>query len=130
MNIFKNYKKLKNGNVEEFSAISVRYDDTEVFTELPICVVPFEEELKQPMLLREVNGIGIAIEKSKLLEIIKEQRIFHLIKTDKGQMKEVDPNKASIHVRLPKDTKVSELDYIDNQIVKIEKVKENQDKKE
>lgn len=121
MNIFKNYKRLKDGNIEEFPAISIRYADTEVFAELPVCIVPYEGELKNPMLFREQNGIGVAIERTKLLEILATQRVFHLKKNSKGELKEVDANKAEYHYRLPKDTDIKELDIVDGQLLKIEK---------
>ena len=121
MNVLKNYKILKQGNVEEFPAIKIRYNDTEVFAEMPVCVVPYENELQEPMLFKQESGIGVALEKTKLLEIIANQRIYYLKKDTNGVVREGPKEKSTHQVRLPKKTNVSELDIIGNQIFKVDK---------
>lgn len=124
MKVFKNYRPAKKGHIEEFMAINIRYNDTEVFADLPVCVVPYEKELREPMIFQQQAGIGIAIERTELLKIIATQKVFHLKKGPKGQVKEVPFKEATHHFRLPKDTDVSELDIVNNQVFKIEKQEE------
>lgn len=124
MKVLKNIKVLKKGAIEEFLKVEIRYDDTEVFTDLPIAVVEYGDEMVEPYLFRVESGFAILIEGEQLRELLKTQKVFFFKVNENKTVEEVEEGKHDVNVRLPIDTKVEELMYDNNEIVWVDKRKE------
>lgn len=119
-NVLKNYKIIQGKNLDEFPAIKVKYNDEDVFVEQPICKCPYPNQLIEPYLIVDQQGMAIAVEKKQILDILSKTKIFYFGKsTIEGDMSvvEVEPGKHVIAQRLPKDTDITKLGLIGDQIV-------------
>ncbi len=123
MKVLKNFKILKDGKFEEYLAVEIRMDDTEVFVDLPICMVEFNQEFEQPMLLG-YNGAGIAniIERSELVSRLDQTKIIYF-KNVNDEIVLTD-EKTDMFTRFPKDEDPNKYmyDYRDGQVFVIEKI--------
>ncbi len=123
MNILKNYKLSDGKGYEEYPAIVVRYKDTEVFADLPVCAVPFGVEFTEPVLL-SVNQRGIAsvAEKEGLIMRLKKetQKVFFTLDADSNPV--ISKEETKIYTRLPKADNPEQYvyDYRNGQIFIIE----------
>jgi len=123
-NVLKNYKIIQDKNLDEFPAIKVKYNDEDVFVEQPICKCPYPNQLVEPYLIVDQQGIAIAVEKKQILEILSKTKIFYFGKsTIEGDMSvvEVEQGKHFISQRLPKDTDITSLGLLGDQIVMLPK---------
>ncbi|MFH2116772.1 MAG: hypothetical protein ABII85_01870 [Bacillota bacterium] len=116
--VIKNYKETGE-KVEGCPVIKVRYDDEDVFFDLPQCLCAYGVKLKKPVLLVE-NGKPFAVEADVLIKRNAETKIFHLDLVDpemedekpvRGSVKETDEKTAPYHPRLPKNINIDELKY-------------------
>ena len=102
MNILKNYKILKQDAYEEYPSIEIRYSDSVVFENLPICAVPFVGELKNPMLVG-INQRGIASveEREKLIAHLQKntQKVYFVL--DEKNQPQISKTQTDIFMRLP-----------------------------
>lgn len=117
MEVLKNFKVL-DGRWEEFPYIKILPGE-DVYVGLPICKMDFQATFKQPVVMMQDN-IPTVIELEELQHKLANTKRFYLIADDKGLLKEVEPKDAKITIRLPKDTKISELVQINGQILKQE----------
>lgn len=127
MNVLKNFKQLKSGGFEEFPLVSIRYEDTEVFTELPICIVPYGFEFKEPILTNQTKeGLWVVREKEDFINQLetKTKKIYFTLDENKQPIK--TEKETSIFTRLPKDYDDSNcvFTYENGLIYVIEKQKE------
>lgn len=101
MKVLKNYKLLKTGGFEEYKAIEIRYDDTDVFAEMPICLVDFGVELNNPVIIgfNQAN-IATVIEKELLLERLKETKKIYF-ELDEHRELRVVHRETNLFIRLP-----------------------------
>jgi hypothetical protein len=116
--VLKNYKPTDE-RFEEFPIVAIRYDD-EVFLDLPICAVDFGRKYNRPVLFTEVNKIPAVVELAEVPAALKGTKVFHFKVKDDSKVEEVAPDKADIFVRLPEDTNVKELVFMEGQILREE----------
>lgn len=119
-NVLKNYKVIHGKNLEEFPAIHIKYLDEDVFVEQPICKCPYPVLLTEPYLIIDREGMAVAVEKKQILDILSKTKIFYFGKSDvEGDMSvvEVERGKHVIAQRLPKETDITNLGIIGDQIV-------------
>lgn len=113
-----NFKPTKE-KAEELVLIKI-LDSEDVILELPLAVHPFGANFEFPTIFGNVNGVPLIQDAQEVLE---KTRMFHfkegVFDEEKkySPISEVDVKEASIHVRLPKDTKVEELISMNGQIV-------------
>lgn len=123
MNVLKNYKVLKQGGFEEYPAVEIRYNDSDVFDSLPICAIPYGTEFKEPLLLSR-NQIGIAsiVEKSILIKHLKEKTQTVYFELDNQNNPKITDKKTDIFMRLPIENDPNKYiyDYREGQIFVIE----------
>lgn len=123
MKILKNFKTLNNGGVDEYPAIEIRTSDTVVFAELPLCLIKFNQEFSEPILLGyNQAGIGLVIEKKELEQkLTLTKKIYFII--DENNIPQISKEPTNIFTRLPKedDETKYEYDYKNSQIFVIEK---------
>jgi len=124
MNVLKNYKLTKE-KYEEFPFIKIR-DDDEVFEDLPICSVDFGREIEKPVLFKPSDGtFPKAVELRDLIKILSTLKKFHFkIEKETGALTEVPEKESEFSIRLPQDTNVEELKFINGQIIKEAKVED------
>jgi hypothetical protein len=118
MEILKNFKALEE-RFEEFPLIKLLPGE-DVFVELPICRVDFNSTIKNPVLFIQEGQIPKAMEQEELKKLLTGTKRFFLTVNDKGQLSEIEPGKAKIALRLPKDTNLSDLVYMNGQVLKQE----------
>lgn len=109
-----NYEAKKE-TLDEFPYVEIM-ESKHVFVDLPIAVVDFGKTYDKPILYGSYKGIPCIYEESEVKQHLARLKVFHFTE-DKGKLTEVEPEKATIKVRLPKDTKVDQLIYKDGQIV-------------
>jgi hypothetical protein len=127
MRVLKNYKLLKQNGFEEYPAVEIRYEDNDVFEELPICAIPFGTEFKDPILISITQkGIANIAERSILVKHLKDntQKIF--FKLDKHSNPKLVNEETTMFMRLPiqEDPNKYIYDYRDGQIFVIDTIKE------
>jgi hypothetical protein len=127
MRVLKNYKLLKQNGFEEYPAVEIRYEDNDVFEELPICAIPFGTEFKDPILISITQkGIANIAERSILVKHLKDntQKIF--FKLDKHGNPKLVNEETTMFMRLPiqEDPNKYIYDYRDGQIFVIDTIKE------
>lgn len=127
MRVLKNYKLLKTNGFEEYPAVEIRYEDTDVFEELPICAVPYGTEFKDPILISITQkGIANIAERNILIKHLKDntQKIF--FELDKNDNPKIVKKETTMFMRLPiqEDPNKYIYDYKDGQIFVIDAVKE------
>jgi hypothetical protein len=118
MEILKNFKALEE-RFEEFPLIKLMPGE-DVFVELPICRMDFNLTLKEPILFVQDGTIPKAMELAELKKLIAGTKRFFFKVGDKGELIEVEPSKAKLAMRLPKDTNISDLVYMNGQVLKQE----------
>jgi hypothetical protein len=118
MEILKNFK-LADGQWEEFPFIKILPGE-DVFVGLPVCKMPFQAQFVQPVVVIRENDIPLAIELEDLKKKLAGTKRFFLVADEKGTLTEVDQKDAKIAIRLPADTKISELVFMDGQVLKQE----------
>jgi hypothetical protein len=118
MEILKNFKALED-KFEEFVFIKLMPGE-DVFVELPICRIDFNLTLKNPILFVQEGTIPKAMELAELKKLIAGTKRFYLAVGNEGQLTEAEPAKAKLAMRLPKDTNISDLVYINGQVLKQE----------
>lgn len=126
MRVLKNYKLLKTNGFEEYPAVEIRYEDTDVFEELPICAVPYGTEFKDPILISITQkGIANIAERNILIKHLKDntQKIF--FELDKNDNPKIVKKETTMFMRLPiqEDPNKYIYDYKDGQIFVIDAVK-------
>lgn len=117
MEVLKNFKILED-RWEEFPHIKVLPGE-DVFVGLPICKMDFQATFKKPVVMMD-NSIPTVVELEELQHKLANTKRFYLVADEKGFIKEVEPKDSQITIRLPKDTNISELVYINGQILKQE----------
>jgi len=127
MRVLKNYKLLKQNGFEEYPAVEIRYEDNDVFEELPICAIPFGTEFKDPILISITQkGIANIAERSILVKHLKDntQKIF--FKLDEHGNPKLVNEETTMFMRLPiqEDPNKYIYDYRDGQIFVIDTIKE------
>jgi len=123
MNILKNYKKLKE-TLEEYPLIQILYTE-DVFVELPVCALPFNTDFIKPVLKTDQGKIPIVMEYDTLKQEIKNSKtkLFYFdIEGDK--LLEAPSNSYTLRARLPEDTDIKDLIYLNNEILKVEYIEE------
>lgn len=118
MEILKNFKVL-DGKWEEFPFIKILPGE-DVFVGLPICKMEFQAQFKQPVLVVRQGDIPLAFELEELKKKLVDTKRFFLVADEKGVLTEVKPDDAKIVIRLPIDTKINELVFMDGQVLKQE----------
>jgi hypothetical protein len=118
MEILKNFKLIE-GKWEEFPFIKILPGE-DVFVGLPICKVEFQANLKEPVLVVREGDIPLAFELEELKKKLEGTKRFFLVADEKGVLKEVEQKDAKIVLRLPLDTKINELVFMDGQVLKQE----------
>jgi hypothetical protein len=118
MEILKNFK-LAEGKWEEFPFIKILPGE-DVFAGLPVCKMAFQAQFTQPVIVVRDGDIPLAFELEELKKKLEKTRRFFLVADEKGVLKEVEQKDAKIVLRLPLDTKINELVYIDGQVLKQE----------
>lgn len=113
MKVLKNYKPKKE-MLEEFPYAKL-IDSEDVLVDLPICAAEFGKEYKKPVVYGNYKGIPTIYEEEEVILQLEKLKLFHFTE-DKGKLTEVEPEKATIKVRLPIDTKVDELVFDNGQI--------------
>lgn len=101
MKILKNFKVLREGGLEEYPAVEIRMKDSEVFIDLPLCTIDFNEELVHPVLIG-YNQAGIAqvIEKAELYRKLQQtQKVYFELNSDRDLVM-VD-KVTELYTRLP-----------------------------
>ena len=131
MMILKNIKILKKNNLEEFPSVEVRYDDTEVFANLPIAFIPYGEQYIDPIMY-QVNGqgIGMLIEREQLREALKKSKLFFFKLGENQELIECKKEESITHARLPHDVDLTKLAYMNGQVLMVEPEKEVENKEE
>lgn len=135
VHVLKNYRIMKGKNLAEFPKVEVRFNDNSVFTNLPICQVPYHEEVTQGYLLNvdPHTKIALVVTEEVIQSVLNTTKIFHLSDKSEGEVstvKEVPQTEAVISVRLPIDTNVSELIIQGGQVYKLGAVEEINDETE
>lgn len=105
--ILLNYKKLHDGSFKLY------YNPTHVFADMPVCIADMDEEYIQPIVVN-INNEAVVVEKE---EYEKTHKLFKL-KVDKNNFLVEDEDGFEIY--LPIDTDITQLMYINGQIVKKE----------
>lgn len=116
MKVIKNCKILSE-RYEEYPMIQIRYDD-EVFVDLPLCVIEFGQVLKKPVLYANGNSIPQAVELSDLMVTLSKLKKFFVKVEEQGKVVEVPEGEETLVLRLPKDTNINDIFYIDGQIIR------------
>jgi hypothetical protein len=112
--VLKNYKQ-RGGKLEEYPLIKI-LDYEDVFADLPLCVAEFGVVYVNPVLVD--NQV---MEYDYVAKKLAELKMFHLFKDDSGSLREVPEGEANLHIRLPKETDLSELHYENGRVVKLAK---------
>lgn len=99
-----------------------------VFADMPIAIAEYDFEYREPVLANAGLKYPIVIEKEELMNQLKakpkpELKKFKFKINEDTTVKETT-GKADVTIELPKDTDVSKLRYINNQIVLMEEVNE------
>jgi hypothetical protein len=118
MEILKNFKVI-DGGWEEFPFIKILPGE-DVFVGLPVCKLPFGETFVKPTLFARDNEIPTVFELEDLQKKLAKTKRFFLLADEVGGLKEVDQKDAKLVIRLPIDTKIEELVYMNGQILKKE----------
>ena len=105
--ILLNYKRLKDGSYK------IYYDQQYVFADMPVCMADMDIEYEEPIVVN-IKGQYLVVEKSEYEKVHKLFR-FKIVDGDK-----VVEDKDGFEMYLPKDTDISKLRYINNQIVLIQ----------
>lgn len=122
--IFKNYKQTKTKHEDLFEIKILEGED--VFVELPLAVAEFGVEYSEPVIFGDSQGVPRIFEAKDLL---KSTKLFHFkegaedVETKQRAVIECDfkdPDKK-ITARLPINTPVEDLIFIDGQILLAEK---------
>jgi hypothetical protein len=121
MEILKNFKIIE-GGWEEFPFIKILPGE-DIFVGLPICKMEFQSSFKNPVVMFREGDIPTAFELEDLKDKLAKTKRFHLLADEEGLLKEVDPKDAKIVIRLPSDTKVKELVFMDGHVLKKEEEK-------
>lgn len=119
MEVLKNFK-VAEGQWEEFPFIKILPGE-DIFVGLPICKVEFQATLTQPVLVMVENQVPTAVDLGVLKSKLAKTKRFFLVADEAGALKEVAQGDAKIVIRLPIDTKLEELVYMDGQVLKQEK---------
>jgi hypothetical protein len=118
MEILKNFK-LTEGKWEEFPFIKILPGE-DVFASLPVCKIPFQAQFIQPVVVVRENDIPLAIELEDLKKRLEKTKRFFFIADEKGALTEVEQKDAKVIIRLPIDTNINELVFMDGQVLKQE----------
>jgi hypothetical protein len=121
MEILKNFKVLEE-TWEEFPFIKILPGE-DVYFGLPICKLPFQAKFTQPVLVVVENEVPTVFELEELKHRLAKTKRFFLVADESGNLKEVEQKDAKIAIRLPIDTKLEELVYMDGQVLKQEEKK-------
>lgn len=84
-----------------------------VYADQKIAVLETEEEINRPLVVPN-KGVMVVIDRDKF-ELVHKK--FHLISDKEGNVEE-NPN--GLEIWLPKDTDISQLKFINGQLVKVE----------
>jgi len=118
MEILKNFKVV-DGIWEEFPFIKILPGE-DVFVGLPVCKLAFQAKFTQPVLFMVEGEIPTAVELEELKRKLAKTKRFFLLADEKGGLKEVNQKDAKLAIRLPVDTKIEELVYMNGQVLKKE----------
>jgi hypothetical protein len=116
--VLRNFKKTGK-YLEEFPMIKL-IDSELVMADLPICAVDFDREYVNPV-VRYMQNVPFALveEAAEMQQSIKGTKVFHFDFTEDAiHLKEVAPEAAKIHQRLPLDTPVKEMVFINGQLLR------------
>lgn len=119
--ILKNYKRTGEF-IENFPVIKIKNDE-DVFADLPICLVEYDTHYTKPVLITHAEKVPEVIEAAVLVKTLEGTKVFYLELDEDNNLKEVEQEDAMISVRLPKDTNVDELVFINGEILKQEVIK-------
>lgn len=118
MEILKNFK-LAEGKWEEFPFIKILPGE-DIFVGLPICKMEFQAQFVRPVIVVRDNEIPTVVELEELKHKLTNTKRFFLVANEKGLLKEVDQKDSKLVIRLPIDTKIDELIYMNGQVLKQE----------
>lgn len=116
-----NYEPKKE-TLEEFPYVEIM-EQKHVFADLPLAVVDFGKTYAKPVLYGNYRGVPTIYDESEVKQHLAKLKLFHFAE-DKGKITEVEADKATIHVRLPKETIVDQLIFKDGQIIWAKPVEE------
>lgn len=114
--ILVNYKMNKNKTYTILEGV--------VFADMPVAMAEYMVDYDEPVVVNVTQGgVPEIMEKSVFEQKLKElepkehERVFYLDIDATGKIHEVSEDKAKLRRNLPKDTDVSKLYWMDNQIV-------------
>lgn len=107
------------GRWDEFPFVKILPGD-DVFVGLPICKMGFQAQFRQAVLVTKENDIPIAIELEDLKQKLAHTRLFYFVADEKGVLSEVEPKDAKLTLRLPKETNINELVFMNGEVLKQE----------
>jgi hypothetical protein len=116
-----NYEPKKE-TLEEFPYVEIM-EQKHVFADLPLAVVDFGKTYSKPVLYGNYRGVPTIYDESEVKQHLAKLKLFHFAE-DQGKLTEVEADKATIHVRLPKETIVDQLIFKDGQIIWAKPVEE------
>lgn len=132
MNLLKNYRVL-NERYEGVPVIEIR-NQSEVFAEMPVCMIPYEkEEPKWYLLGRDPRTkIGMVVGHIGLKEVLKTHKMYFLTdegaKEGKTNLREVAYGEHKYEQLFPLGTDVSKLMIYNGEIVLFDNTEEVQEK--
>lgn len=121
--VLKNFKFTKS-KIEEFRVIEF-LNSEDVILELPLAVHEFNQIFEYPIIFGAISGVPLVQEAETVIE---KTRMFHFKQgeidpeTKNSSVVETSEKEATVHIRLPKDTKVNELILINGQVFWAQKV--------
>ncbi len=116
-----NYEPKKE-TLEEFPYVEIM-EQKHVFADLPLAVVDFGKTYSKPVLYGNYRGVPTIYDESEVKQHLAKLKLFHFAE-DQGKLTEVEAEKATMHVRLPKETIVDQLIFKDGQIIWAKPVEE------
>lgn len=118
MEVLKNFKVVE-GQWEEFPFIKILPGE-DVFFGLPVCKMGFQAKFVQPVVVVRENELPTVFELEELKHKLANTKRFFLVADEKGKLTEVAQKDAKLAIRLPVDTKIEELVYMNGQVLKQE----------
>ena len=129
MKVIKNYK-VSGKKYEEFNYGTIR-EDVDVFSELPLCLLDFGDLQKEKIIYYNENlPMPIALSEEEIEKVLLGTRRFFFSKKGKDGVKEVSEKDAEFVYRLPIDTPVKKLVFINGQLGIIEEQEQEEEQEE
>ena len=120
--VLKNFNEVEQTGEYVDVCLQVKISDTkEVYTDLPYAPISVDDLARHQVFAEPIYVFNGHLVTAELLDVVyKDTKKFAFKVLDQGELKEVDPSKADVFSRLPEDTDVANLRYLQGEVVMLD----------